>query len=281
MLAATLAGLPPLSADSFDADLPAVGLLVQAPGGSPGWVLAAHVVSGPELVAKLSTGDGAPFRAVSTAVPGLKSLEPAAASATPGTAPAGFSLAVFDNYLLAGSSAELLVAAGPYSARMLPRRPPAQAPIALRFTQRALDSNVVPALRALWAGYRTRLSHLDQSDRSAHGGRAPDFADPAQVILGADAVVESLFSLIDGAAALELDLAPFPDRLDASLVLEPEAGSDVGAAACDARAGQRARGCSACPRKPGSRSAGHAPPTTAKRLAKPRVTTGCGCSARA
>ena len=36
-------------------------------------------------------------------------------------------------------------------------------------------------------GYRTRLTHLDQSSRSAHGGRAPDFADPAQVILGADA----------------------------------------------------------------------------------------------
>ncbi|MES1173353.1 MAG: hypothetical protein ABUL62_03415 [Myxococcales bacterium] len=227
MFAATLAGLPPLSADSFDADLPAVGLLVQGEG-QPGWVLAAHVVSGPELVAKLTTGDRAPFRAltISGSVPGLKSIEP---SPAPGTtpAPAAFSLAVFDNYLLVGSSAEVLKAAGPYTARMLPRRPPASAPIALRFSQRALDSNVVPALRALWAGYRTRLTHLDQSSRSAHGGRAPDFADPAQVILGADAVVESLFALLEGASALELDLAPFDNRLDVTIVLEPEASSEV------------------------------------------------------
>jgi hypothetical protein len=110
---------------------------------------------------------------------------------------------------------------------MLPRHPPASAPIALHFTERALDSNVVPALRALWAGYRTRLTHSDQSDRSAHGGRAPDFADPAQVILGADALVESLFSLLDGASALELNLAPFENRLDVTVVLEPEANSEV------------------------------------------------------
>jgi hypothetical protein len=226
MFAATLAGLPPLSADSFDADLPAVGLLVRGSNGEPGWVLAVHVVSGPELVAKLTTGDRAPFHALTTAVAGLKGIEP---SPAPGTtaAPAAFSLAVFDNYLLAGSSAELLTTAGPYTARMLPRHPPAAAPVALRFTERALESNLVPALRALWAGYRTRLTHLDQSDRSAHGGRAPDFADPAQVILGADAVVESLFSLLEEASALELDLAPFPDRLDATLVLEPEANSEV------------------------------------------------------
>ncbi|MEO6598582.1 MAG: hypothetical protein ABIQ16_01825 [Polyangiaceae bacterium] len=226
MLAATLAGLPPLAADSFDADLPAVGLLVHGSKGEPGWIFAAHVVSGPELVAQLTTGSRAPFRALTTSVAGLKGVEP---STAPGTTPprSPFSLAVFDNCLLVGSSAELLTAAGPYTARMLPRHPPAVAPVALRFTERALESNVVPALRALWAGHRTRLTRLDESDRSAHGGRAPDFADPAQVILGADAVVESLFALLEGASALELDLAPFPNRLDATLVLQPEANSEV------------------------------------------------------
>jgi hypothetical protein len=155
----------------------------------------------------------------------LSSLEPSLVSGT-ATSPRAFSLAVFDNYLLAGSSAGLLSSAGPYTARMLPRRPPSGAPLAFRCGQRALNGNVVPALRALWAGYRTRLTHSDQSDRSAHGGRAPDFADPAQVILGADAGVESLFSLLEGASALELDLAPFPNRLDVTLVLESEPGSD-------------------------------------------------------
>ena len=223
MLTASALGVPPLSADSIDTELPAVAVFVQEPGSALGWVLAVHVVSGPELVAKLCTGDRAPFHCVAAKEAGLHLVEPSAAGPSPSSA----SLAVFDNYLLASSSAELLHSAGPYTARTLPRRPPAAAPIALRFSKRALESNVVPALRALWAGYRTRLAQTDQSDRSAHGGRAPDFADPAQVILGADALVESVFSLVDGAQALELDVEPFPNRLDSTVLLVPEAGSEV------------------------------------------------------
>ena len=222
MLSASLLGLPPLTADSFDPELPVVGLLIQNGASLPAWLLAVHVVSGPELVAKLCTGDHAPFRAVASARPGLKLVQQSVQSAKP--APA---LAVFDNYLLIAENAESLLSAGPFAARMLPKRPPARAAIALRFSHLALESKLVPALRGLWAGYRTRLAHLDQTDRSAHGGRAPDFADPAQVILGADALVESVLGLVDGAAALELDLEPFANRLDATVLLEPEQGSEV------------------------------------------------------
>ncbi len=80
---------------------------------------------------------------------------------------------MFDNYLLIAENAESLLSAGPYAARMLPKRPAARAAIALRFSHVALESKLVPALRGLWAAYRTRLAHLDQADRSAHGGRAP------------------------------------------------------------------------------------------------------------
>jgi len=240
MLAATSLGLPPLAADSFDPELPVVGLLIQNGASAPSWVLALHVVSGAELIAKLSTGAHAPFRAVAGSRAGLKLLEPSAEKSASGVK-ARAALAVFDNYLLVSDSAESLALAGPYTARMLPKRPPAAAPVALRFSHAALENKVVPALRGLWAAYRTQLAHLDRSDRSAHGGRAPDFADPAQVILGADTLVESLLGLIDGAAALELDFEPYTDRMDATVLLEPEAGSDVqaklaGLAAADARA---------------------------------------------
>jgi len=224
MLTASLLGLPPLSADSFDPELPLVGLLIQNGGGLPAWLLAVHVVSGPELIAKLCTGDHAPFRAVEAATPGLKLIQPAAPSVNGAKAPA---LAVFDNYLLIAEAAESLLSAGPYTARMLPKHPAARSAIALRFSHVALQSRLVPALRGLWAAYRTRLAHLDQTDRSLHGGRAPDFADPAQVILGADTLVESLLALVDGAAALELDLEPFTDRLDLTVLLEPEAASEA------------------------------------------------------
>jgi hypothetical protein len=226
VLASNLLGLPPLSADSFDPDLPVLGLIAQTASREPGWVLALHAVSGPELVAKLATGSRAPFRAEPSSVAGLEFIVPSAAPAASAVKPA-LSLARFDNYLLVASSAELLLLAGPYAARTLSRRSGSKAPIALRFPQHALESNVVPALRALWSGYRTRLAQSDAASRSAHGGHAPDFADPAMVILGADALVESLLALIDGGAMLELDLDPTPDHLGVSLVLEPEAGSEV------------------------------------------------------
>jgi hypothetical protein len=226
MFTATVLGLPPLSADSFDPELPVVGLVSQSGANSPTWLLAVHVVSGPELVAKLCTGDQPPFREIATAVSGLTLIQPSAPKANP-TKPAP-ALAVFDNYLLVAENADSLLSAGPYAARMLPKRPPAEAAIALRFSHAALESKLVPALRGLWAAYRTRLTHLDRSERSAHGGRAPDFADPAQVILGADALVESLLSLIDGARALELSVDPFANRLDATLLLEPATGSQAG-----------------------------------------------------
>ena len=238
MLTASLLGLPPLTADSFDPELPVVGLLIQSGESSPAWLLAVHAVSGPELVAKLCTGDHAPFLNVASAVAGLTLIQPSAENKKdPKTLPA---LAVFDNYLLIAEKAESLLSAGPYAARMLPKRPAAQAAIAVRFAHSALESKLVPALRGLWAAYRTRLAHLDQTNRSAHGGRAPDFADPAQVILGADTLVESLFSLVDGAATLELAFEPFANRLDAAVLLEPEAGSEVQSklatlAAADAR----------------------------------------------
>ncbi len=109
-------------------------------------------------------------------------------------------------------------------------------------------------------------------------GALPDFADPAQVILGADALVESLLSLVDGAAALELDFEPFANRLDAAVLLEPEAGSEVQAklaalATADARSLLKLRS------KHSSRSGCRARTTSARPPARPPVTIGSACSA--
>ena len=228
MFAATALGLPPLSADSFDPDIAAVGTLAQSSKGALGWVVALHVVSGPELIAKLSTGDHAPFHARPSDRQGLTLLQ---RSSVPGTPPPSsdakpeLPLGVFDNYLIAAADAELLASVGPYTARMLPRRPASTAALAIRFSQRSLSTAVVPALRAFWASYRTSLARQDQSDRAAHGGRAPDFGDPAQVILGMDAGVESVLAVLEGATALELDLDPAPSRLLLSLQFTPASGS--------------------------------------------------------
>jgi hypothetical protein len=107
----------------------------------------------------------------------------------------------------------------------LPRRAPSHSALAITVSKHALTSAVVPALRAAWASYRTALSHRDQIDRATHGGRAPDFGDPAQVILGMDAGVESILSVLEGAAGVELDVDPFPSRLEATLRIAPDPGS--------------------------------------------------------
>jgi hypothetical protein len=224
LLTTTLLGLPPLSADSFDPDISAVGALAESSNGEIGWVVALHAVSGPELVAKLSTGDRAPFRAQLSATNGLTLLEPTPPPAAV-PAPPRAALAVFDNYLLVATTPELLPSFGPYVARMLPRQPPSQASFSLRISPHALATEVVPALRASWASYRTNLASQDQSERAAHGGRAPDFGDPAQVILGLDAGVESMLAGLESATHLELDIEPFSDRLEATLVLTPAVGS--------------------------------------------------------
>jgi hypothetical protein len=222
LFAATVLGLPPLSADSFDTEVPAVGALTEDPKGDIGWVVALHTLSGPELVAKLSTGDRAPFRALPSDRPGLTRLEPSAGSDPKPRAP---TLGVFDNYLLIAESGDSLTSFGPYVARMLPRRPSPRAAVALSISQHALTAQAVPALRAAWASYRTGLARQDQIDRAAHGGRAPDFGDPAQVILALDAGVESALSTLESATSLELDVEPLPNRLEATLSLTPAAGS--------------------------------------------------------
>jgi len=227
VFAATMFGLPPLSADSFDSDIGAVGAIAQraGEGNGVGAVLALHVVSGRELVAKLTTGDHAPFHAQIEPHTGLTVLEPSAPVAGAPGPSAPLVLAVFDNYLVAATDRELLGTVGPYVARMLPRRAPAEHAITLRASQHALASTAVPMLRALWASYRTALADQDRAARAAHGGRAPDFADPAQVILGLDAAAEGVLSVLETARALELGIDPEPAELRLSLSLMPAPGS--------------------------------------------------------
>ncbi|HEY4107047.1 MAG TPA: hypothetical protein VGM44_24270, partial [Polyangiaceae bacterium] len=223
MLVVSLLGLPPLCADSFDPETATVGAIARDVNGELGWVLAVHTLSGPELVAKLSTGAHAPFRALPSESRGLTLLQ----SATDAGAKqnSDFALGVFDNYLLVASNAETLRAVGPYVARMLPKKPAPKAGLGLKIAQKPLANALVPLLRAAWAGYRTSLAEQDRAARAAHGGRPADFADPAQAILALDGGVESVLAVLESATALELDVEPFPNRLEASLSVVPAPGS--------------------------------------------------------
>jgi hypothetical protein len=200
LLASTLFGLPALGAGSLDQDVPMRGALLLA-DGKPSGLLALHALDGRELVASLTTGGKPPFRAERDAASGITFL----LLATQATA-SGATLAVLDSYLLAGANREIVIAAGPFVARTLSKHPAPQADASLLVEQKALHELLVPALRARWGEYRGTLERDAQVERKAHADRSADFADPSAVLLGADAVFESFFAMLDSATRVELAL---------------------------------------------------------------------------
>jgi hypothetical protein len=216
VLAASMLGLPPLVSGQIDADVPVVGALAGTEGGEPGWVVGLHVKSGRELVAQLGSGADASYAPRTDAASGVVVLE-----AKPGRASSGVVLGVVGNYLLASQRVEDLTALGPYVARSLPKQPQPREPIVVVARQAALKGPVVAGVRRIWRRYALELERADRKNREKHGGRAPDFGDPAAALAGAGAGVDMVTTVLESARELRLVIQPFPDRLDARLELSP------------------------------------------------------------
>jgi hypothetical protein len=215
ILLASAWGLPLLAADSIDAELPLFGALLQGGAEGSSLVLGVHVKSGRELVAKLTTGNAPAFRAEPADPNGLVRF-----ASTQGK-PEAFVLGVLDNYLLFGPATGL-GKAGPYVARTLSAQPLPREPIAITAPKAALAGPFSSALRAAWGARRAELESAERRARAEHG-RPADFADPAAVLLAADAAVETLFGVLEGAERVTVSVEPFADRLN--LRLEVAAGN--------------------------------------------------------
>ena len=222
VLLATSLSLPPAAAGSLDESVPIVGVLLSRPDSpEPDIVIGTHVLSGAELVASLTLGDGAKFRRLELG-PRVVRLVSA-----PGAAEFNGALGVSGNYLLLATQPSALNDAARFVAEGVSKRARAEPGLTLRATASSLTGALSRRLREGWQARRALLSARDRQERDAKG-RAPDFADPQVLLSGADNTIESWLTVLESSREVSLSLTPQADRLSAELTLTP---SPDGAAA--------------------------------------------------
>lgn len=221
VLLATSLSFPPAAASSLDETLPMVGAVLSREGAAePDVVLGVHVLSGAELVASLTLGDGAKFRRVELAPRVVRLV------AAPGAAEWSGALGVSGNYLLVATRVEALVAAGRFVAEGVSKRAGKEPGLVLRTSERVLKGALARALRDSWQARRAALVARAAQERKAKG--EPDFADPEVLLGGVDSTVEALLGVLESSRELTLSVVPEADRLRAELSLAP--GADGAAA---------------------------------------------------
>jgi hypothetical protein len=215
VLLATSLSLPPSAAGNLDESVPMVGVLLSRKDAEePDVVLGMHVVSGPELVASLTLGNGAKFRRVELA-PRIVRLLPA-----PGAPEFNGALGVSGNYLLLATAVSALSDAGRFVAEGVAKRARTEPGLTLRAGQSVLTGALSRRLRDAWHAGRAALSARDRAERDSRG-RAPDFADPQVLLAGVDNTIESWLGVLESSRELTLSVTPEADRLRAELALTP------------------------------------------------------------
>ncbi len=212
LLVARTLGLPPVVATRFDAETPWVGAILRSKEGQPKWAFAARVQSGAELVAELTLGTQPSHRAVERS--GLVLLE----RSEPGSFE---SLAVAGDYLLFASDTGGLETAGPYLARTLSRATMPKGSLVMVARREQLRGAAVEWLKAAWARQREQLHAQRANAQRAHGGRAPDFAEPSAVMDALGSWVDELASYARSGERLELTFEPTKNAASLSVELVP------------------------------------------------------------
>lgn len=217
ILVTTLTGLPPTAASLIDADLPAVGALIELGEGDPGVVLAVHLRSGRELIAAVTKGADARFDTKRNDQTQINMLTPK----NPGNAqPLG--LGVLGNYLIVGNVPAAVEQAGPYVVRTLTKQAAPKEPIVAIASEKALSGPVAKRIKAAWKKRREQLQAMDLQARKARGGRAPDFGDPAAALLGIESAVDDLVAIVEGSKEAKLVVTPADRHLEAELEVTPK-----------------------------------------------------------
>ncbi len=203
--------VPALSANSFDFGSPLVA--VWSTGDHGGWVVGVHLESGPEFVAKLTTGSAPSHRLENKA--GLSLFRPISGAAASGPAV----LAVVSDTLLLGPE-RAVERAGLYVARGLAPAARRSGPISLLVPGAAWRASAIPLLRAAWAGRRHVLEQALVEEQQQRG-RPADLADPAVVLSSLDALAESTISTLNSVEELQGELALANDQVELSISLKP------------------------------------------------------------
>lgn len=193
--------MPPLVAGLVDEAAP-VSLAITDVKGATGAVLALRVKSGEELVVALAHGADSTFRAERD-VGGVTLLRPKKSA---GAA----ALGVFRDRLLLGTSQAHVLDAARYLARGAVVATQPGPAFVLEARKAALGKILVPAVRTSLGRVMEDLRSADRAARDRHGGKDPDFGDPAPVLQSLSRVGDGWVALLETARMARLSgfLAP-------------------------------------------------------------------------
>ncbi|AKV03539.1 hypothetical protein AKJ09_10202 [Labilithrix luteola] len=213
----TALGLDPSLGGEIDGTLPSFGVVAGDPA-SPGWAFAMKLTDARHARSVLAGGDTAHF--TSREADGMTVL------AAKGESPdSSLGLAISSNgYLLVARKGDDLTRLGPYLTRTLPSRPLPPGALVADVPRSALASVIAPKLRSLWAETQRSLLAQDDQARRAHGGRAPDFADPKAILAAADTMLGRRLDIVGDLDRLRLSLDVGDEGTVISATMTPAAG---------------------------------------------------------
>ncbi len=208
-LVCTWAGLDPTLGNDVDGVAPAYVVMGGKPE-DPGFVLAVKLADERHARSVLFDGDVSRFKA---------RADGDLVFADGKTGPLTYPVALTKNgYLVVGKTDADVRDLAAYATRTMPTKPiPKEALVA--DLPRPLFGALAAKLEAMWKGLAGDLDDADKRARKAHGGRPPDFGDPAAVLAQVDAFTgRRLAELRDvSRARLTVDLEEAGLRAEATL----------------------------------------------------------------
>jgi hypothetical protein len=210
----TVAGLSPLVAGLVESDVP-VRLAALELDAAPEWIFGVAVTNGKEFLAATTNGADATFTAEPDLAHAVTLLHSKAGRAD-------VALGVAGNVLLLSPNPDALRLGGGYVARSA-AMPADGDDLELTVPRTALAGVISSSIDRFAVAERAALEAADDANRRLHGGRAPDFGDPAAVIAALSGASDEIRALLESTARVHVRAAlvepPFRARVD----LEPEA----------------------------------------------------------
>ncbi len=218
-LVATLTGLELGFADEVDGAAPAYAAIgaPTAEGAAVSFVIAAKVVEMRRVRAFLLGGDTSK----------LKARDEGTLTYLTGPTKDYAMALTASGYLLVGGSEADIAALGPYAYRTLPKRPPANEAVVVTVPKASVRGALRSQLLGYWAHFMAEKLEQDEQMRKAHGGRAPDFADPKGILSVLDAVVQKRAQLLEHLDGATLRIETLDTRLRGTVSLAGDAADPV------------------------------------------------------
>jgi hypothetical protein len=219
-LACAVSGLDPELAPLVDGGATSYVVLAdRAAGTDVAWALALPLRDGARAASLLVSADVSRY---TTRTEGSLRI----VSRVDAPLPTAVALVPGDRWLLVARDEAALLALGPYVYRTLPTKPP---PPSSSFAvavapQSALSGPISASLLSRWLAVRGSLAASDDQERTTHGGRAPDYADPRAILDVADAAIRGPLTFLSQAQTARLELDVAEDRVRADVTVVPGEG---------------------------------------------------------